>query len=197
MQSDKKLERWWSRIFNSPLTIKVTALWSLSHAFATFAHKNFLQVATWSIAWLWCWGPRFESQGFSKQNLFFLFSWELDAHNWYLINRRGLWVLIGHKICGGYLVHTNVTTLYRTLYILLYGCGCAMHVPWHFWTMWWYPDHFFLLSVLARYIRGVVTRAHKRDDLYPICSKLNCQALLALLCSPDNFFLLGLLEITH
>ena len=35
------------------------------------------------------------------------------------------------------------------------------------------------------YVMGVATRTYKRDDRYPICTKLHCRCLLAL-CGPTS-----------
>ena len=78
--------------------------------------------------------------------------------------------------CGGYLAHTNVTTLYRTLCILLFGCQvslCAysMHVPHtgqYFRTMWCYSDHFFCL------VCRLPWEKRKKDKIITVLSHRVC-----------------------
>ena len=45
----------------------------------------------------------------------------------------------------------TLTTLYQTLFILLFGCLAPACIVWLYYasssTVWWFSDHFFLLSV--------------------------------------------------
>ena len=74
---------------------------------------------------------------------------------------------------------------------------------WHFSSFPMFEAMHLQCFTPTRYVRGVATHAHKRDDHYPICSQLNYASFADTLglCGAIRtiFFCLvrGPLEITH